>query len=74
MIRHYLLEGNVAGTKMNLKKEISKQPATPSKYTSLGTAIAAELMIGFWFGIRVILAIGIVDCFNYCIGVLTSGK
>ena len=31
---------------------------TRSKYTGLGASMAAELMIGFWFGIRVILAIG----------------
>ena len=34
--------------------ETNKQPTTPSKYESLGAAMAAELMIGFWFGIAVI--------------------
>ena len=41
-----------------LRKVMSEQPAT--EYTGLGAAIAAELMISFWFGIGVILAVGIV--------------
>ena len=36
-----------------------KQPATPSKYAGLGAAITAELMIGFWFGVGVMLPIGV---------------
>ena len=60
---------------MDMMKETSKQPATLSKYTSLGAAIAAELLIGFWFGIGVILAIGVVKSLNYHIGTLkNSGK
>ena len=35
---------------METTKLTSKQPATPSKYEDLGAAKAAELMIGFWFG------------------------
>ena len=30
------------------------ETTTPSKYEGLGAAMGAELMIGFWFGIRVI--------------------
>ena len=41
--------------KMNLKNK------KPSKYAGLGAAMAAELMIGFWFGIGVILAIKMVQ-------------
>ena len=56
-----------------LRKEMSKQPTTgndswnasSSTYTGLGAAITAELMIGFWFGIGVILAVGVVDSLNY---------
>ena len=33
----------------------------PSKYEGLAAAIAAELMIGFWFGIGAILAIKMVS-------------
>ena len=33
----------------------------PSKYAGLGAAIAAELMIGFWFGIGAIFAIKMVS-------------
>ena len=58
-----------------LMKEMSEQPSTPSKYVGLGATIAAELMIGFWFGTGLILAFGVVDGLNYCIGVLmSSGK
>ena len=56
-----------------LRKEMSQQPAT--KYTGLGAAIAAELMIRFWFGVGVTLAVGVVDGLNYCVGTLMgSGK
>ena len=36
--------------------------------------MAAELMIGFWFGVGVILAVGAADSLNHCIGALTGGK
>ena len=32
---------------MDLKKETSEQPSTPSKYTGLAAAVVADLMIGF---------------------------
>ena len=57
---------------MEMKKEMSEWLATPSKYTGLGAAMAAEPMIGFLFGIGVILAVGVVDSLNYCIGALMS--
>ena len=50
---------------MDLREETSEQLTTPSKYTGHGAAMAAELMIGFWFGIEVILAVGVVDGLNY---------
>ena len=50
---------------------MSEWLVAPSKYTRLG---AAELMIGFWFGIGVILAVRVVDSRNYCIGALTSSS
>ena len=53
---------------MNLRKEMSEWLTTPSKYEGLGAAMAGELMIGFWFGIGVILAVGVVDGLNHCIG------
>ena len=43
---------------------------TLSKYTGLGAATAAELMIG----IGVILAIGVADSLNYCDGALTRSQ
>ena len=52
----------------------SEQPETPGKYEGLGAAMAAELIIGFWFGTGVILAIRIVDNLDYCIEMLISKK
>ena len=57
-------------------------PLTSSKYTrGMGTAyegltaaMAAELMIGFWFGIGAILAIKTVQSLEYCIEELISRK
>ena len=45
-----------------------------SKYEGLGAAMAAELMIGFWFGIGAILAIKMVRSLEYCIEELISRK
>ena len=50
------------------------EKATLSKYEGLGAAIAAELMIGFWFGIRVILAIRMVYSLDYCVEELMSRR
>ena len=33
----------------------------PSKYEGLGAAMAADIMVGFWFGIGVILAVKMVN-------------
>ena len=41
---------------MEMTDLMSERPATPSTCESLGAAVAAKLMIGFWFGIGVILA------------------
>ena len=57
-----------------LKMETSKRPTTRSKYAGLGAAMAAKLMISLWFCIGVILAIGVVDSLNYCIGAFMSGS
>ena len=48
----------------------TKKPITLSP----GAAMAAELMIGFWFGIGVILASKMVHSLDYCIEELTSRK
>ena len=58
----------------NLMEEKSRWLATPSKYARLGTAIAAKLIIGIWFGIGVILPIRVMDSLNHSDGVLTSGE
>ena len=49
---------------METIEQINKKP---SKYEGLGAAMAAELMVGFWFGIGVILAVKIVHSLEYCI-------
>ena len=46
----------------------------PSKYAGLAAAMAAELMIGFWFGIGAILAIKMMNGLDYCIEELIKRK
>ena len=60
--------------KLDLRKETNEWPTTPCKYVGLGAAIAAELKIGFWFDIGVILAVGVVNSLSYCTGVLMSNS
>ena len=43
----------------------------PSKYESLGAAMTAELMIGFWFGTGAILAIKTIHSLEYCIELIS---
>ena len=50
---------------METRKETSGQPATPSKYAGLGAAIAAEIMIVFWFGVGVMLAVGVAEALSH---------
>ena len=52
----------------------SKQPTTLIKYEGLGSAVAAELMIGFWFGIGFVLAFKMVNSLDNCTEELISGK
>ena len=47
--------------------EMNKNLSTSSKYEGLATAIAAELMIGFWFGAGVVLAVKMLESLEYCI-------
>ena len=54
--------------------QTTKRPTTSSKYEGLGDAMAAELMIGFWFGIGAILAAKMVYSLEYCIEELISRK
>ena len=52
----------------------SRKLATPCKYEGIGSAMAAELMIGFWFGIGVILASMMVASLDYYTEELMSSK
>ena len=45
----------------------SKSDEVPGPYSGLGAAIAAERMIGFWFGIGVVLAVKTLESLEYCI-------
>ena len=47
--------------------EMSKNLSTSSKYEGLAAAIAAELMIGFWFGVGVLLTVKTLESLEYCI-------
>ena len=60
--------------KMEEQIEMSQQLSTPSKYAGLGAAITAELMISFWFGVGVMLAVGVAEGSNHFIGTLMKGK
>ena len=44
-----------------VEQKMNKNSLTSSKYEGLAAAIAAELTIGFWFGIGAILAIKMVS-------------
>ena len=44
-----------------MERKMNKNLSTSSKYKGLGAATAAELMIGFWFGIGVILTVKTVQ-------------
>ena len=50
-----------------VKMEKRVETATLSKYEGLGAAMAAELMIGFWFGIGLILVVKMVHSLECCI-------
>ena len=52
--------------------EMSKRSTTPSKYEGLGATMAAELMIGFWFGNGVLLTVKMVNGLDYCIEEIIS--
>ena len=47
---------------------------TTTEKPSLTAAMAAELMVGFWFGTGVILAAKMVRSLEYCIEDLISRK
>ena len=55
--------------KMSLSTSSKSDGGTqaPGPYDGLGASIAAELMIGFWFGIGVVLAVKTLEGLEYCI-------
>ena len=54
--------------------DLREQQTSTSKYAGLGSSMAAELMIGFWFGIGVILAVKMVNSLDYYVEELISRK
>ena len=60
--------------KMEATDLMSEQPITPNKYAGLRAAITAELMIGFWFGVGVMLAVGVADGLNHFVRAVTRGR
>ena len=59
---------------MEMTDLMREQPATPSKYADLGAAITAELMIGFWFGVGVMLAVGVADGLYHFVRAVMRGN
>ena len=72
--RHYLFERGIKVEKRVGATDLREQQTTPSKYEGLEAAMAAEPMIGFWFGIGVILAVKMINSLDYYIGELISRK
>ena len=58
--------------KMETTDLTREQPTSLSKYEGLGASMAAEPVIGFWFGIGVILAVKTANGLDYCIEKLLS--
>ena len=54
--------------------DLREQEITLTKYAGLGAAITAELMIDFWFGVGVMLAVGVADGLNHFVRAVTRGK
>ena len=50
-----------------VEQKTNENLLTSSKYEGLAAAIAAELMIGFWFGVGVVLAVKTLESLEYCI-------
>ena len=61
-----------------MEQKMNKDSSTSNKsgtaYEGIIAAMAAELKIGFWFGIGVILAVKTVQSLKYCIEELISRK
>ena len=61
-----------------MEQKTNKNSSTLNKscaaYQGLIAAMPAELMIGFWFGIEVILAVKMVQSLKYCLEELISRK
>ena len=54
--------------------EEQMEMTTSSNYAGLGAAVTVELMIGLWFGVAVMLAVGVADGLNHFVRAVTRGK
>ena len=61
-------------TNKNLSTSSKFACGAPGAYKGLTAAMAAEPVIGFWFGIGAILAIKTVQSLEYCIEELINRK
>ena len=50
-----------------VEQKTNKNFLTSSKYEGFAAAITAELMIGFWFKVGVVLAVKTLESLEYCI-------
>ena len=57
-----------------MEQKTSTLSKSEGGYEGLAAAMAAELMIGFWFGIGIILAVKMVQSLEYCIEEIISRK
>ena len=53
---------------------LREQQTTPSKHAALGAAITVELTVGSWFGVGLMLAVGVVDDLNHFVRAVTRRK
>ena len=54
--------------------DLREQQIAPSKYAGLGAATIAQLIIGFWFDVGVMLAVGVADGLDHFVRAVTRGK
>ena len=68
--RHYLSECNKMENEQVEKMKTSKNSSTSSKNVAteltIGAAMVAQLMVGFWFAIGAIFAVKIMNGLEYC--------
>ena len=54
--------------------DLREQQISPTKYAGLGAATIAQLIIGLWFGVGVMLAVGAVDGLDHFVQAVARRK